>query len=183
MRNQKRLTIGIILIAIILMAIGYAAITSSELTIQGSAEASANTENFKVYFTGANTVKSTQDSEGVELIEVISGPDTTTATVNFKKELGLNTTGDSAYAILEIYNGSNEIDAESVKVTTAGTDTDMFDFEAVMCDKDGNAISDYSVASGEYTYVKVSVTLKASPTDDTSASLNVVLTATAAETK
>ena len=180
MSKQKGLIVGVILVAIILMAIGYAALGETGLTINGKAQASANTDNFKVYFTGANTVKSTPDSE---FIEVEAVEESTTATVNFLKGLGLDTAGQSAYAILEIKNGSNEIDASSVNVTTNAVDTEIFDFDAVMCDSTGGTISDYAVASGETTYVKVSVKLLKSPTDDAEASMTVALTATPAEAK
>lgn len=165
MRKQKGLILGVILLAIILMAVGYAALGGDILTINANAQASANAENFKVYFTGANTEKS-DDTEGNIDVTVTSGSDT--ATVSFNKALGLNAMGDTAYAILEIENASEGIDAESVKVTTPATDTDIFDFEAVMCDESGNAVSgENPVASQGKTYVKVSVTLKTSPTDDT----------------
>lgn len=186
MSKQKGLIVGVILIAIILMAIGYAALGGTGLTINGKAEASANTENFKVYFTGANTVESVNNVEGeTEFIEVEAVAESVTATVNFLRGLGLDTVGESAYVILEIENGSNDIDASSVKVTTDATDKGVFDFTTAMCDENGTEITDgdYSVASGEKTYVKVSVKLLTSPTDDTEASISVALTATPADAK
>ena len=182
MSKQKGLIVGVILIAIILMAIGYAALEGTDLTINGKAEASANTENFKVYFTGANTVRNPDDDTNIT-VEAAEGA--TTATVNFLRGLGLDTINESAYVILEIENGSNDIDASSVNVETAGNDTEIFDFEAVMCDENGAAIADgdYSVASGEKTYVKVSVKLLTSPTDDTEATISVALKATPADAK
>lgn len=174
MSKQKGLIIGVILVAIILMAVGYASVTSSGLEITANAKASANTDNFKVYFTGANTVKS-DETEGNIDVDVANG--SVSATVDFNKGLGLDTMGESAYVILEIENGSEGIDAESVNVTTDGTSTDIFEFKTVMCNESGTEISDYEVPSGEKTYVKVTVSLKISPTDEASTTTTITLTA------
>ena len=53
----------------------------------------------------------------------------------------------------------------------------VFQINAVMCTQDGTPISNYALASGAKTYVKVSVTLLQTPTVDTSTSINVTLTA------
>ena len=175
MSKQKRLIIGVIAVAVVLMAVGYASLAGTPLTITTTAGASANAENFKVYFTGENTVKS---SEVENAIDVVVSNGATAATIDFKKALGLDTKGETAYVILEIENGSEGIDAETVNVTTDGTDTNIFDFTTIMCDKNGEAISDYGVDVGEKTYVKVTVKLKTSPTDDTQTTTTVTLTAT-----
>ena len=170
MSRQKTIIVGVILIAILLMAIGYAGVTSTNLTITGTASATAAQDNFKVYFTGANTVK----NPNTDAVSVTATNGQTTATVNVS---GLTKKEDTAYAILEIENGSNAVNAESVNVITAGTDNAIFDIEAVMCNAEGTTISDYSVDSGAKTYVKVSATLKQTPTSDTSTSIAVTLTA------
>lgn len=171
MSKQKKIITIAILVVILLMAIGYAALTNTELTISGTASATAVQDNFKVYFTGANTVK----NPNTNAVEVTVTAQATTATVNIS---GLSTSGDAAYAILEIENGSNGVDAESVEVTTQATDTTMFDVEATMCDDKGTEISNYAVNSGEKTYVKVSAKLLKTPTKDETANISVVLTAT-----
>lgn len=177
MSKQKGLIIGVILVAIILMAIGYASVVGTTLNITAKANASANTDNFKVFFTGVVKEKS-NETEGC--IDVSAANESVSATVSFNKTLGLNTKGQKAHAILEIKNGSAGIDAESVKVTTNGIDTNIFDFEAIMCDENGTEIQgDNPVASGATTYVKVSVELLASPTDDIeNVETTITLTAT-----
>ena len=170
MSKQKKVVVGVIIIAIVLMAIGYAALTNTTLTITGTAEATANQENFKVYFTGENTTKNPDTTD----VSVTVNNGEQNATVNMTN---LTTKGDTAYAILEIINDSNDVNAESINVTTSQTDTEFFDIEAVMCESNGTPISDYSVASGEKTYVKVSATLLQTPTDDVNTSINVTITA------
>lgn len=170
MSKQKTLIVAVILIAIILMAIGYAGLSATNLTIDATANASASADNFKVYFTG-------ETKGAVDNIDVTATEGSVSATVNFKEELGLDTMGESASVILEIENGSEGINAESVNVLTDGTDTDIFDFTTVMCTEDGTTISDYGVDAGAKTYVKVTVSLKTSPTADVSATTTITLEA------
>ena len=56
MKNKKGLsTLIIVLVAIIVLGIGYAVIENITLTINGSATATANDANFKVIFEGATS--------------------------------------------------------------------------------------------------------------------------------
>ena len=170
MSKQKKIVLGVILVVILLMSIGYAALENITLTISGTASATAAQDNFKVYFTGANTVKNPNTDD----IEVIANDGAKTAEVNIS---GLSTVKETAYAILEIKNASNGIKASEVNVTTDAVDTTVFDIKAEMCTADGTAISDYSVAADSTTYVKVSATLLQTPTVDTSTSISVTITA------
>ena len=170
MNKQKKVILGIVLLIVLVMGIGYAAITNVELSITGRATATANQENFKVYFTGENTVKSNNDSS----VETAVTAKATTATVNFS---GLTTRNDERYAILEIENGSADIEAESITVTATSTDTETFEVSAVMCDSTGNAISNFAVANGAKTYVKVSTKLLKTPTTDVNTSITATITA------
>ena len=78
-RKQTKIILGVCIFAIIIMAIGYANLTSTSLTITGSASSTAEQTNFKVYFTGANTVKTPNDNS----VEVIVIAEETGAEVNF----------------------------------------------------------------------------------------------------
>ena len=170
MSKQKKLITTVVVVAILLMGIGYAALTATTLTIGGSATASALQDNFKVYYTG-NATKSTD----ANVAETVASEDTH-AEVTIT---GLTAAGDSEYAILEITNASNGVDAESVVVTTDGTDSAYFDIEAEMCNASGAAITDNSLAVGAKTYVKVTATLLKTPTtDNVSTTIDVTLTAT-----
>lgn len=175
MSRQKRLIFIIILVAVLLMGIGYAALSNVTLTINGTATATATQDNFKVYFTGANT-KTSSEAPSTN-VEVTVAAQATTATVNFS---GLTTKDDEEYAILEIENASNDVDAESVNVTVESTGAkSIIEASAIMCDATGNAITDYAVASGSKTYVKVSAKLLKTPTADAEINITATITAVA----
>lgn len=167
MSKQKKITLGVILLAVLLMGVGYAAITNVTLTIGGTAKATADQENFKVYFTGETIANSTNAAATVTA-------KSTSATVNFS---GMKTVGDEEYAILEIENGSNGVPAQSINVTTSGADTSIIDINAVMCNQAGIAITEYAVASGNKTYVRVSAKLLKTPTEDVSTPVEVEIVA------
>ena len=59
----------------------------------------------------------------------------------------------------------------------AGTDTAIFDIAAEMCTSTGTSISNYAVACGAKTYVKVSAKLLQTPTADVSTAIDVTITA------
>lgn len=148
MNKQKRVILGIIVLIVIFMGIGYAVISNVELRITGTASAAANQENFKVYFTGVKTPDTTADVT----VEARS----TVATVNFND---LTTKGDSKYAILEIENGSTDIVADSVTVEVNSTKPEVFKATAMMCNQDGSEVTNTELAVGAKTYVKVSTEL------------------------
>lgn len=180
MKKKSKIILGVILLSILLMGIGYAALANIDLTITGLAKAAANNDNFKVYFTAANTTTNPDTvTDGVDDVEVIVTNGDINATVNFNK--GLTKKDDEVYAILEITNGSNGVDASSVNVTATGDDEvlpdDYFTISAEMCDINGTPITDYSLAVGEFTYVKVKAKLNVTPTEDVQANLNVTVTA------
>lgn len=173
MHKQKRIIFIIILLAVILIGIGYAALSNVTLTINGKATATPNDENFKVHFTGQNT--KTSNTEDITNVDVSVTAQATTATVNFS---GLIKKDDTEYAILEIENASNDVDAKSINVAIETTgSTSIIEATAIMCNADGTATSNYFVASGNKTYVKVSATLLQTPTED--AEINITATITA----
>lgn len=172
MSKQKKLLIAIILLIVVLMGIGYAALTAQTLTINGTAKLKANEDNFKVYFTGANTDKSANT-------EVTVTAQSQEATVTFSE---LDTKGETEYAILEIENASTDVSAESVEVTLSdGSNTNVLKSEAIMCDQTGATITDTSLASGAKAYVKVSVELLKTPTTTADTTITATITATPAE--
>ena len=128
MKRENKLIITVILFAILLMGIGYASLANNILSINGEVTATANQDNFKVHFTGE--VPSTYTSETYITIEATPIALSQNATVNI---LGLNKKGDAGYAILEVENASNDIDAE-ITVATEIADSEMFDIDVIMCD-------------------------------------------------
>ena len=99
MRGNKKIIVGgVLLIAIVLVAVGFAAIGSKTLTISGNTTATPNSANFSVKFTGTPTT---------------GGAGTTTATINGQDQLkatmnvtGLTAKGDVATATYTISNES-----------------------------------------------------------------------------
>lgn len=173
MSKQKKLIFVIILLAILLIGVGYAALSNVTLTINGKATATASQDNFNVYFTGENTKKSSEDPSTNVAVTVTA--QAKEATVNFS---GLTTKDDEEYAILEIENASNDVDAESINVAITPTGaTNIIEASAVMCDSTGTPISDYAVASGSKTYVKVSAKVIKTPTETSEINLTATITA------
>ena len=102
--KNTRLVGGVLLVAIILVAVAYAAITNVGLNINGVGNAQAKQENFKVEFTGTPTT---------------SGKGTTTATIQSDdkakgsvKVTGLSAKGDEAVATYTVKNLSSDISAD-----------------------------------------------------------------------
>lgn len=175
MNKQKKMVIGVILVVILLLAVGYAAVSNISLTISGTATAVADQDNFKVYFTAENTVEAigtTTTSTAVASATVTAKA--TTATVDIT---GLSKKGDTGYVILEIENGSNDVDASSINVNSVGTNSTNITITSEMCDSTGTAISNYAVASGAKTYVKVTATLNETVVVDESATIAVTILA------
>ena len=54
-KNSAKVVGLVLLIAVLLVAIGYAAITTVQLRINGNANATANQDNFTVRFSGTPT--------------------------------------------------------------------------------------------------------------------------------
>ncbi len=162
-----------ILIAIVLIGIGYASLANNILSINGEVLATVEQENFKVYYTGE--VPKTYVSGDYITIEAEPIAKSQNATVNI---LGLNRKGDSGYAVLEIENGSNDVDAE-VTVTTDIAESDMFQIDVIMCDQEGTETTDTFLASGQKTYVKIFAQLLKTPTSVARANISAKVTAVA----
>ena len=156
--------------------------------ISASVDSIISADDAKV-FLADNTTQVNNAMGWLEIAEVIKAQDSSGA--NESKDilaaaLGYNASNKSLKDLANEAKGRIENleqtleeskDAESVNVTTDGADTDIFEFTSVMCQADGSPISNYEVAYGKKTYVKVTVTLKTSPTDDVETTTNVILTA------
>lgn len=172
MNTQKKILLAIILLIVLLIGIGYASLTNNVLTVSGEATAIADSANFKVYFTGE--VPKTYSSESYIQIDAKPYVQSQNAKVDI---YGLSKKNDSAYAILEIENASTDIDAESITVTTNATSNELFDIDVIMCDVEGNEITDYSVPAGGKTYAKIFVELLQTVTDDKTETISAQITA------
>ena len=64
-KNKKTLQIVLlVVIAVVTLGIGYAAISAVNLIINGNATASVNQENFKVHFTQAQSITGSTGASG-----------------------------------------------------------------------------------------------------------------------
>ena len=162
MRNRKTFIGIVLLIAVLLIGIGYAAITSN-LTISGTAKANASDANFSVVFTGEIKDK----SEGVT---ASATENTTSAIMNVE---GLTTKGDAKSATFTVQNTSDELQALLSVATEEVTNTEYFAVSAEVANEDSK------IKAGGTTTVTVTVTLIKTPTEEVTSTVNVGLTATA----
>lgn len=174
MNRKNKIILGVVLVAILLMGIGYAALAEVQLTINVTAKASANAENFKVVFT--KEISHTGD------VKVTPSPiDAVNGTKDIKVEFsGLQSAGDAASVILEIENKSDDIDAKSISVATNSVKNDvgLFTITTKMCDKDGVPATENSrLDAKEITYVEVKVVLNKNAITDISEEINLTVTA------
>ena len=155
MSKNTKIVGGVLLVAIILVAVAYAAITNVELNINGVGSAQAKQENFKVEFIGTPST---------------SGKGTTTATISSddktKGEVnvtGLTAKGDEAVATYTVKNLSSDISAD---LTAEATSSNQTYFE-VIC-----SLEKTTLKAQEETILKVTVRLLKTPIDETKEDLN-----------
>ena len=155
MGKNTKIVGGILLVAIILVAVAYAAITNVELNINGVGSAQAKQENFKVEFIGTPST---------------SGKGTTTATINESDKTkgtvnvtGLTAKGDEATATYTVKNLSSDISAD---LTAEATSSNQTYFE-VIC-----SLEKTTLKAQEETTLKVTVRLLKTPIDETKEDLN-----------
>ena len=163
MRENKKIIVGgVLLIAIVLVAVGFAAIGSKTLTISGNTTATPNSANFSVKFTGTPTT---------------GGQGKTTATISTTEPLkgtmtvtGLNAKGNKATATFTVSNTSADLSAGLTASATV-SNTEYF--------KVTPTIALATVAKGGTTTVTVTVELIKTPIDgDKTGTVTVTLTAT-----
>ena len=154
MRRNTKIVGGILLVAILLVAVGYAAITNVTLNIKGTAKSEGNPDNFKVELIGEPQT---------------SGDGTTTATINTTDKTqgtmnvsGLNAKGQTAIATYTVKNQSTDLSAD---LTAKATSTNDEYFE-VQCSLDKTTLK-----AGEETTMTVKVKLLKTPIDETKENL------------
>ena len=155
MRRNTKIVGGILLVAILLVAVGYAAITKVGLNIDGTAKSEANPDNFKVELIGEPQT---------------SGDGTTTATINTTDKTqgtmnvsGLNAKGQTAIATYTVKNQSADLSAD---LTAKATSTNDEYFE-VQC-----SLEKTTLKAQEQTTMTVKVKLLKTPIDETKENLS-----------
>ena len=151
MRGRSAKIAGILLIAtIILIAIGYAAITNVELKISGTGNAQANKDNFIVEFIGIPTTGGKGKTQATI--------DTKDATKGNMTVSGLTAKGDSATATYTVKNKSADISAD---LTAKATSSNESYFETI-CTLDKTTLK-----AQEETTLTVTIKLLKTPIDET----------------
>lgn len=147
---KKSLTIGAILVAaILLVAVGYAAVTSTQLNISGTAKANVNTDNFVVKFTGVDNVSDASKVTASVASDLVAKMDVE----------GLNAKNDSVSATYTITNSSEDLSAELSIKSKSITNEEYFSIATEFL----NGKS--TLKHGESGTVKVTITLIKTPID------------------
>ena len=155
MSKNTKIVGGVLLVAIILVAVAYAAITNVELNINGVGNAQAKQENFKVEFIGTPSTSGKGTTTAT-----ISSDDKTQGSVNVT---GLTAKGDEAVATYTVKNLSSDISAD---LTAEATSSNQTYFE-VIC-----SLEKTTLKAQEETTLKVTVRLLKTPIDETKEDLN-----------
>ena len=151
MRGRSAKIAGILLIAtIILIAIGYAAITNVELKISGTGNAQANKDNFIVEFIGIPTTGGKGKTQATI--------DTKDATKGNMTVSGLTAKGDTATATYTVKNQSQDLSAD---LTAKATSSNESYFET-MC-----TVEKTTLKAQEETTLTVTIKLLKTPIDET----------------
>ena len=153
-RTNAKIVGGVIVLAVILVAVAYAAITSTQLNINGTGNATANQSNFRVEFIGTPTT----GGKGTTVATIDSSVKTNgTVTVN-----GLTAKGDEATATYTVKNLSADLSAD---LTAKATSSNEEYFE-VLC-----TLEKTTLKAQEETTLKVTVRLLKTPIDETKENL------------
>ena len=149
-RANNKIVGGIVLLAIILVAVGYAAITNVTLNINGTAKSEVSQANFVVEFTGTPST---------------GGKGTITATINENKKTegtievsGLSAKGDTATATYTVKNNSQDLSAD---LTAEATSSNSDYFEVI------SKLDKTTLKAKEETSLTITIKLLKTPIDET----------------
>ena len=167
-KNKKTLQIVLLVaIAVLTLGIGYASITAINLLINGNATASVNQENFKVYFTQAQSITGSTGVSGTSSI------DDNDATIAYFDVSGLTKVGDYGVATYTISNNSNGIGAD-ISLQLTNSNNEYF--------KITETVADSQLQAGDTTTATIRVEMIKTPIQaDVTTSVTGTLTATPIE--
>ena len=144
MSKTSKIIIVMMILALLLLGIGYAAILNVTLNITGTATSNASQENFKVKFSGTPIIS---DSDKVKA----SITDDLNATINVE---GLTEKGDSVSITYTIQNSSPDLSTDLL-VTTSNSNEEYFLLDA--------ELAKTSLISGEATTLTITIELIKTP--------------------
>ena len=151
-KNKKTLQISLfVLIAVVTLGIGYAAISAINLFINGNATASVNQENFKVYFTQAQSITGSTGVSGTSSI------DDNDATIAYFDVSGLTKVGDYGVATYTVLNNSNGIGAD-ITLQLTNSNNEYF--------KITETVADSQLQAGDDTTATIRVEMIKTPIND-----------------
>ena len=188
MKKRKTFIAMVIVIAILLLGIGYAAVSNVTLNLTGTANIKANADFAVEYDTSHTVVVDPNDT--VEWAQndnraVVAGSyQSTTAAI---MTVYLDSSNTAATAIYKVDNNSTELGATLAASITqiSGANAEYFSNITAVYYTDANctqALGNNTLAAGDSAYLKVTVGLAKSPINDiTSASFSVTTTATPQE--
>ena len=179
MKNRKRIVVAFMLVAVMLMGVGYAAVTNV-LDIQGSVSVSATDAekefNEDIYFSGVLNsgalVQSIDASAGLGYTANINTNNNDKAQFTVT---GITTSGDDAVITYRIQNDSDHVATVSLKTITNTNDA-HFSFDYYFGSPE---VKEATITAGGYVDVTVKVELIAQLTAASSASFVVELNVTA----
>lgn len=163
MDKKKTIIWVTLLLLVVCIGIGYAVISSINLTILGQADAEANQGNFVVEFSGEPVV-----SDSNKVIATIEPDNKLSASIDVTK---LSAKGDYVTATYTIENKSADLSAALSAVLTKNTNEEFFNVTYKFAD-------DKPLLKGETTTIEVRVELIKTPiTQDESTDITVTITA------
>lgn len=167
MRNKKTFIGLALFVAVLVLGVGYAAVTNN-LIISGTANATVSDANFVVEFDTTVEPTVTKSRETAEVTASIT--DTKTATIMID---GFTAKGDTATATYKIKNASPSDLSAQLSATPSSTNEDF---------KVEYSFEETEIAKDAFTTVTMTVTLEKTPIDqDINATVSLDITATAVQ--
>ena len=157
MKKKKSFTGLLIILAVLFLGVGYAAITSRTLTINGNVTVNPNENDFDVVFKGAPTITDGTDPATTATNTYDSTNRTATLTVD-----GLEKAGDKVVVTYTIENKSNSLKATLSKLTVTNDSANGY-FTVETTELNDTVLGVYSAAET----LVVTITLTKTPILDT----------------
>lgn len=165
MKNKKNMFTLAIVALILILGVGYAVVSATQLTINGSGE--AETSVLKVVYDGVNT------SSGAKVTTLTAADDSKAATFAVENMV-LNTV---EYAEFEIKNKESDVNA-TIKVPTAAqfTNSNSEYFETKIYYNDIEWTTDQTLNANATAKIKVTVKLIKTPVESANSSTTISVT-------
>lgn len=162
MKKKKSFTGLLIILAVLFLGVGYAAITSRTLTINGNVTVNPNENDFDVVFKGTPTITDGTDPATTATNTYDSTNRTATLTVD-----GLEKAGDKVVVTYTIENKSNSLKATLSNLTVTNDSAKGY-FTVETTELNDTVLGVYSAAEAtDETTLVVTITLAKTPILDT----------------